>query len=98
MAKYDIDQVLDALNQHKIRATYSAVASLLGTHPKMLAGQYLGNRRPRASWVVSKATGMPTDYLPANCHAQLQRRSHIIEDPSELIELVEKGDGWTTEN
>ena len=91
MGKYSVDQILDTLNAKKVRATYSVVASLLGTHPKSVAGQYLGNRRPYASWVVSKSTGMPTDYLPENCHPDLQCNSHVIEDPAELIGLIENG-------
>lgn len=90
MARYSIEQILDALNANKVRATYSAVASLRGTHPRLLASQDLGNKRPEASWVVSKATGMPTDYLAANCHPDLQCKAHIIDDPAELIQLVEK--------
>lgn len=88
MGMYSVDQILDALNTHKVRATYSAVASLLGTHPKLLAGEYLGNRRPYASWVVSKTTGMPTDYLPEDCHPDLLCKSRVIEEASELIDLI----------
>jgi len=88
MATYTIEQILDALNQHKVRATYSAVASLLDTHPRMLAGRYLGNRQPYASWVVSKATGMPTDYSDQNCHPDLQVNSAVIDDAEELIRLI----------
>lgn len=92
MSKYAIEQVLDALDKHKIRATYSAVASLLGTQPKLLAGQYLGERRPEASWVVSKSTGMPTDYAPEECHPDLLRHSHIIENKAELIGLIKRSE------
>ena len=88
MARYSIEQILDALNGEKTRATYSAVAPLRGIHPKMLAAQDLGNRRPYASWVVRKATGMPTDYLPANCHPELQSKIKIIDDPADLIAVV----------
>jgi len=97
MARYSIEQILDALNGEKTRATYSAVASLRGTHPKMLAAQDLGNKRPYASWVVSKATGMPTDYLPANCHPDLQTTKTIIDDPADLIDLVERFHNKRTE-
>ena len=43
--------ILDALNREKIRATYGAVADVLGI-PAGSVGQILGMRRPEASWVV----------------------------------------------
>jgi hypothetical protein len=86
---YTVDDILDVLNEHKIRATYSAVAAILGVHQKRV-GQLLGNRRPYASWVVAKNTGMPTGYLKANLHKELQTRPAIIETPDELIALLEQ--------
>ena len=88
MAKYAVLQILETLDQNKVRATYSAVGALVGVHPRSLAA-HLGNRRPLASWVVSKSTGMPTDYLTANCHKDLQSNPRVIENPDELIALIE---------
>jgi predicted transcriptional regulator len=87
----NIETILDALNEHKLRATYSAVGELMGVHPKSVS-QYLGNRRPYASWVVSKATGMPTDYLDANCHNDLQSNPRVLESSDELIALIRLGE------
>ncbi len=33
----NIETILDALNKHKVRATYSTVGELVGVHPKVLA-------------------------------------------------------------
>ena len=88
---FTIDQVLDALNRHKIRATYSAVAPLLRTRAMSLAGQFLGRRRPHASWVVSKQSGMPSGYSQKDCHPDLLSKTHVIEDPAELINLIRGG-------
>ena len=46
---YTIENILDTLNEHQVRATYSAVAALLGVHQRRVS-QILGNRRPYASW------------------------------------------------
>jgi len=92
MSKYTVDEILAVLNEKKIRATYSAVGALVGIHPRRLT-PHLGNRRPYASWVVNRGTGMPTDYLAANCHKDLQSNPRIIDKPDELIALMESSRG-----
>ena len=89
MSNYTVDGILQVLNQTQRRATYSAVGALVGVRAQSVAG-YLGIRRPEASWVVSKGTGMPTDYLPEDLHPALQSNSHVIEEPDELIRLMEE--------
>jgi hypothetical protein len=84
----NIATILAVLNDRKVRATYSAVGELMGVHPKLVR-QHLGTRRPEASWVVSKSTGMPTGYLDANCHKDLQKNPHIIATVEELANLIE---------
>ena len=86
--KYTIEQILEALNDHKIRATYEAVGGLLGCPAKNVAQRFLGNRRPLASWVVNKGNGMPSGYMTVNCHKDLQSNSHIVDSPVELIHLI----------
>jgi hypothetical protein len=66
---YDLDGVIAALNAHHQRATYSAVAALLGQTPRLLM-----HGHPRAqenSWIVSKSTGRPTGYADPDVHPQL---------------------------
>ena len=91
MARHTIDEILRVLNRRKIRATYGAVAELVGTGPNLLAGRYLGIRRPAASWVVSKRTGMPTGYTAANCDPDLQLNAKVIESAAELEALLSEG-------
>ena len=86
---YTVDEILTALNKYEVRATYGAVAALLGIHQKNV-GQALGNRRSYASWVVSKSTGMPSGYMKANLHKNLQASRTIIETPDELVALRDK--------
>jgi len=88
---YTIDDILEALNKHQIRATYSAVAALLGVHQRRVS-QLLGNRRPFASWVVAKSTGMPTGYLKANLHKELQSNPNVIGNPDDLLGLLDDDD------
>lgn len=87
---YDIDDVLNALNRHRVRATYGVVGILLGCSARQVAPTFLGDRRPYASWVVSKANHMPTGYAPNECHPDLQSNSHVITDAEELVALVER--------
>jgi len=83
-----IGKVLDALNRHKTRATYGAVAGYLGTQARSVS-QLLGARRPEASWVVSKRNGLPTGYSRAQRHKDLQSNCRIIETTQELASLID---------
>lgn len=85
-----IDVILSTLNKHKIRATYGAVAELRQTHARNVS-QQLGTRRPEASWVVSKRTGLPTGYLNANCHEDLLSNPKVIDTADELALLIKSG-------
>ena len=79
--------ILDALNREKIRATYGAVAEVLGVQARSV-GQILGHRRPEASWVVNSKDGMPTGYEPHLFHPELFRRSAVIRSGDQLRALL----------
>jgi hypothetical protein len=79
---HTLDDVIAALNGHQQRATYSAVAALLGEAPRLLM-----HKRPRAqenSWIVSKATGRPTSYMDADIHPQLNANETVLSTREEL--------------
>lgn len=79
---HDLDGVLAALNHHQQRATYSAVAALLGQTPRLLM-----HGRPRAqenSWIVSKTTGRPTGYADGDVHPQLTANETVLATREEL--------------
>lgn len=76
-------EILAFLNEAKTRATYGAVAGVLGV-PAQSVGSALGNRRPEASWVVNADTSLPTDYEQADWHPDLLVSSTIISSNSEL--------------
>lgn len=82
MANEKLDQILDALNAHRQRATYGAVAAVIGAAPRtLMSGR---DRDQRHSWVVSRKTGQPTGYEPDQIHADLQAVPHVIESRDEL--------------
>lgn len=79
---HTLDDILAALNAHRQRATYSAVAALLGEAPRLLM-----HKRPRAqenSWIVSKATGRPTGYMDADIHPELTANDAVLSTREEL--------------
>jgi len=79
---FTLDQILDALNANRQRATYGAVAALLGKSPRtLMQGQ---ERDARHSWVVRRHTGRPTGYDAALLHPELSARDQILETKDEL--------------
>jgi hypothetical protein len=82
MTTHDLDGILAALNQHQQRATYSAVAALLGQTPRLLM-----HGRPRAqdnSWIVSKTTGKPTGYTDGDVHPRLTANETVLATREDL--------------
>ena len=79
----EVDAILAYLNLKKVRATYGAMAEILGIHA-LKVGQYLGEKRPYASWIVSKDSGMPSGYKPVDCHPDLTVNERIIQTGKEL--------------
>ena len=82
-----VTDILQFLNEARKRATYGAVASVLGV-PVRSIGAVLGTRRPEASWVVNGDTGLPTDYEQADWHPDLLATSDVIQTGHELTLLI----------
>ena len=72
-----LEEILTFLNDEQVRATYGAVAEVLGVIPRLM-GTLLGPRRPEASWIVNAANGLPTDYDQTEWHPALLNRGEII--------------------
>ncbi len=87
-----LDEVLQFLNHENVRATYGAVADVLGVIPRSM-GARLGTRRPEASWIVSAANGLPTDYSEAEWHPALLSQPDIISSGQMLALRSSK---WTS--
>ncbi len=81
-----VQQILACLSATKTRATYGAVAEVIGGLARGV-GQRLGPRRPEASWVVSGATGLPSGYLPHEIDSGLFG-APIIKSGEELRALL----------
>jgi hypothetical protein len=77
------------LNGEQVRATYGAVAEVLGVIPRSM-GALLGPRRPEASWIVSAENGLPTDYSPDEWHPALLSNGDIITNGRTLILRMSK--------
>jgi alkylated DNA nucleotide flippase Atl1 len=78
-----LTDILQCLNDTRSRATYGAVASVLGVPPRSL-GARLGDRRPEAPWVVNSETRLPTDYEQTDWHPNLLATNGVIRTGHEL--------------
>lgn len=77
-------RILDYLNKVEERATYGAVADVLGVLPRSVGRQFLGEKRPYASWVVREDTGLPTDYTDEQLHSKLLSKKSIFKSGAVL--------------
>ena len=74
--------ILYRLDAGRQRATYGAVADLLGGSP-----MFLMNGRPRNplhSWVVNAQTKLPTRYGTDEMHPHLLKHDHVLTSAEEL--------------
>ncbi len=79
----DIDDVIARLERHRQRATYAAVAGVVGRHYRNV--MHDRTKSFRNSWVVSKTTRLPTGYGPQDFHPELLASENgVIETPEEL--------------
>jgi hypothetical protein len=87
-------EVLEFLNAEQVRATYEAVAGLLGVIPRGMGAQ-LGPHTPERSWIVNAETGLPTDYSKEEIHPALRHSSEII---GSGMELAMRMTAWKSRN
>ena len=77
-----MDQILEALNDARQRATYGAVAAVVGVSPRaLMSGR---ERSQRHSWVVNLKTGLPTDYADELMHPALATNTTILKTKDDL--------------
>lgn len=77
-----LDEIINLLDHHGQRATYGAVAQLLGESPRsLLKGR---EREPRASWIVNRQTGLPTGYQNDQLDPRLTDSAPVLESADEL--------------
>lgn len=84
-----MDEILEYCNSAKIRVSYGAAADMLNVD-QLSVGKLLGERRPEASWIVSKKTGRPTGYAKEQVHKDLLKNSRVICNARELENELRK--------
>lgn len=83
MPRATLDQILDELDAARQRATYGAVAAVVGASPRaLMSGR---ERNQRHSWVVNLKSGRPTDYADELIHPQLSSSATIIKTKDDLV-------------
>jgi len=77
-----LDEIVDVLDRHGRRATYGAVAALLGHSPRsLLRGRERGRK---FSWIVNRETGLPTGYPEDQIDPRLKESGPVIVSDGEL--------------
>ena len=87
MPRATLDQILDALDAARQRATYGAVAAVVGASPRVLMSGR--ERNQRHSWVVNLKSGLPTDYADELIHPELASSTIIIKTGDDLVNWLE---------
>lgn len=85
-ANLEIDQIVALLQKHKQRATYGALAGLVGRLP--LAVMQGRAKCRRDSWIVSASTGLPTDYPASEIDPDLRASARILATSEDLAEWL----------
>ena len=85
-----MDQILDALDAAEQRATYGAVASLVGVSPRTLMKGRV--RSQRDSWIVNLRSGLPTDYDAGLLHPALMANTTVLTTRDELAQWLTSRD------
>lgn len=82
-----LEDIVDLLDRHGRRATYGAVAAVLGHSPRsLLKGR---DRGRRFSWIVNRGTGMPTGYPEDQIDPRLKDSGAVIASDKELRAWLE---------
>jgi hypothetical protein len=83
-----LDEIVEVLDRHGRRATYGAVAALLGHSPRsLLRGR---DRGRRFSWIVNRETGLPTGYAEEQIDPRLKDSGPVIVSDGELRTWLER--------
>lgn len=87
MIAYPLETIVDLLDLHHQRATYRAVAELLGITQHELVHKCPTDRRH--SWMVNGRTERPSHYHAAEIHPAHESKARIIADRAELLEWLQ---------
>jgi len=85
---FSLDEIVDRLDQHAQRATYGAVAGLLGQSPRGLLRDH--ERGRKYTWIVNRNTGLPTGYPDDQVDPRVRDSGPVIATDGELREWLER--------
>ena len=88
--EWTLDEVIDNLARQHQRATYGAVAGMVGRPATFLMSGLPRNHRN--SWVVNQETRLPTGYTPEQQDPALEERREVISAPAALAAWLEPPD------
>ena len=74
--------ILEVLERHHQRATFGAVAGILGRETQSLFNGYV--RSSKTAWVVNKKTGLPTGAKESNYPPGLLQNERVIDSTEDL--------------
>ena len=77
-----MQEIIATLARHRQRATYGALAGLVGGLPRSVMSGL--PKTPENSWIVAAATGRPTGYAAGEMAPELSCRPEIIATPDAL--------------
>jgi hypothetical protein len=83
-----LDEIVDRLDRHGQRATYGAVARLLGQSPRGLLRDR--ERGRKYTWIVNRTTGLPTGYADDQLDPRLRESGPVIATDGELRQWLER--------
>ena len=87
---YTVDSILDQLDRFHQRATYGAVAGVVGSSARsLMSGR---QRNQRSSWIVNRKDGKPSGYEPNDTHPDIGERERILATPDALRSWLEDPD------
>jgi len=87
----DLEAVVDFLDRRQLRATYGAVAEVVGRPATFLMSGI--PRAPRYSWIVNQKTLLPTGYTEEQCHSALTKKSLVLRTGTDLRKWIERHGG-----
>ena len=85
-SNYELRDIVRFLNEEQVRATYGAVAELVGGIARGIGARLTAvySRSPEASWVVRADSGMPAGYTVSERDPALLNKTEIISSGREL--------------
>ena len=87
---FDLESIAVLLDRHHQRATYGAVADLLGAPARSLMSDT--PKRRLYSWIVAAQTGKPTKYPASAIHPELLEHEEVLSTAAELGDWVRSRD------